>query len=60
VKYDIEVVMKKWLILSLVFFVGCFRGYGQDPDLRTVPVTNNPHIIPDHGGGMPGISGNRF
>jgi len=28
---------------------------GEDDDLRTVPVTNNPHIVPNYGstGGIP-------
>jgi hypothetical protein len=26
----------------------------DDLDYRTVPVTNNPYVVPNHGGGVPG------
>lgn len=39
--------------LLLVALSGCFQAYNDEDDLRTVPVTNNPHIIPGHGSGLP-------
>lgn len=27
---------------------GCFLASEEDPSLRTVPVTNNPHVVPNH------------
>jgi hypothetical protein len=48
-------------IASAVFFfvcTGCFQAYQENDDLHTVPVTNNPHIIPNHGSSMiPGSGG---
>ena len=39
---------KKFLVLALVvlqiFMAGCYQSHSDD-DLRTVPATNNPHII---------------
>lgn len=49
--------MKRLIILNLLFLTGCFQAYNPDDDLRTVPVTNNPHVVPNHGGGMPGFGG---
>ena len=43
--------------LSFLALVGCFQTYNDDEDLRTVPVTNNPHVVPNHGNGLPGIGG---
>ncbi len=46
-------------ILALVFLAcaGCFQAE-EDDILRTVPVTNNPHIVPGHGSsGVPGLGG---
>jgi hypothetical protein len=34
--------------LSGVFLTGCYQAHSDD-DLRTVPVTNNPHIVPSSG-----------
>ena len=42
------------LFLALLPLVGCFQTYNADDDLRTVPVTTNPNIVPNHGGGFPG------
>ena len=49
--------MVRILILSLLVLAGCFQSYNDDDDLRTVPVTNNPHVVPNYGSGMPGIGG---
>ena len=56
-----KLTIKKSL-LSLVFIsffalTGCFQAYNQDDDLRTVPVTNNPYVVPNYGGSLPGIGG---
>ena len=39
----------------LIFFslAGCFQAYNEDDDIRAVPVTNNPHIVPNYGSGFP-------
>ncbi len=50
--------MKRWLILSLLLLAGCFQAYDSDDDLRTVPVTNNPNIVPSHGSGLPSFGNN--
>ncbi|MEN9343284.1 MAG: hypothetical protein RLZZ453_71 [Chlamydiota bacterium] len=34
--------------LLLLLLAGCYQMHSDD-DLRTVPVTNNPHIVPNHG-----------
>jgi len=44
----------KYLIIFLLC-TGCFQTSSDDEDLRTVPVTNNPHVVPNHGGGLPGM-----
>ena len=54
--------MKRWIRLSLLFFSivaleGCFQTYNEDEDLRTIPITNNPYVVPSTGGGIPGIAG---
>ena len=49
--------MNRWIFLSLAALTGCFQAYNPDDDLRTVPVTNNPHVVPNYGGGLPGIGG---
>jgi len=36
--------MKKYLFLLVLI---CFFSCSEDEDLREVPVTNNPHIVPD-------------
>ena len=45
--------MRKWIYAAFLVLAGCFQAHNQDDDLRTVPVTNNPHIIPSHGSGLP-------
>jgi hypothetical protein len=32
---------------------GCYQIHSDD-DLRTVPITNNPNIVPQNGGRIPG------
>jgi hypothetical protein len=49
--------MKKLIILSLLVLAGCFQTYNPDDDFRTVPVTNNPNIVPNYGNGLPGMGG---
>jgi hypothetical protein len=33
---------------------GCYQIHSDD-SLRTVPVTNNPNIVPQRGTGLPGV-----
>jgi hypothetical protein len=49
-------MMKKLAISLLLACCGCFQTTGDDADLRTVPVTNNPYIVPQHGM-LPGQTG---
>lgn len=44
-------------LILLTFATGCFQTTSDDADLRTVPVTNNPYVVPNHGGGFPGAAG---
>jgi len=46
----------KIVILFLVLFglSGCYQMHSDD-DLRTVPVTNNPNVIPQTRGRLPGV-----
>ncbi|MEM8628507.1 MAG: hypothetical protein AAGF04_00280 [Chlamydiota bacterium] len=51
-----------WFTYS--FFLGflfclssCASWAYEEEDLSTVPVTNNPHIVPQHGSGMPMMPG---
>jgi hypothetical protein len=38
------------LVGLVVLMMGCYQvGSDGDDDLRAVPVTNNPNIIPDRG-----------
>lgn len=47
--------MRILLILCLAcLFTGCFQVYSDNDDLRTVPVTNNPTIVPNYGP-LPGM-----
>ena len=47
--------MKKILaLLTLLALTSCFQTYNGEDDLNTVPVTNNPHILPNHGSMMGG------
>ena len=40
---------KYLLIIPMLHLVGCFQTFNdEDAELRTVPVTNNPHIIPNN------------
>ena len=45
------------LFVILVTFSGCYGEASDDEqDLRTIPVTNNPHVIPNYGGStLPGM-----
>jgi len=45
------------LLGLLVGLAGCFQTYNEDDDLRTVPITNNPHVVPNHGSGLPMMGG---
>jgi hypothetical protein len=43
--------MKKFgaLVLLVIALTGCNMMQNGDDDLHLVPVTNNPHIVPNHG-----------
>lgn len=41
------------LLLSFICLSGCYQIHSDD-DLRTVPITNNPNIIPQTNGRIPG------
>ncbi len=49
----------RFFIVSFLVLAGCFQTFNEDDEesLRTVPVTNNPHIIPSHGAGLPMMGG---
>lgn len=50
--------MRPYLLSIAFFLASCFQIYdGENPDLRTVPVTNNPHVVPSYGGGLPMTGG---
>lgn len=42
-------------LLLMLTLTSCMEMHGEDDDLRTVPITNNPHIVPNYGstGGIP-------
>jgi len=45
-----------WIVpigLILFFLTSCSQIIGDSDELQTMPVTNNPLIVPQHGGGMP-------
>jgi len=44
-----------FFLLPVLALSSCFQVYDEDDDLRTVPVTNNPHVVPTHSPTMPGI-----
>ena len=35
-------------LIATVILNGCYQVHSDD-DLRTIPVTNNPNIVPSHG-----------
>ena len=41
------------MLLLLLGVAGCFQSYSEDDDLRTIPVTNNPYVVPNYGSGLP-------
>lgn|GEM_PF-1596405 len=49
------------LLIGLAALSGCYQMHSDD-DLRSVPVTNNPNIVPSSGGGrgfgglVPGVA----
>jgi hypothetical protein len=49
--------MRRWIYIALLSLAGCFQAYNEDDDLRTVPITNNPHVVPSHGSGLPMMGG---
>ena len=51
-------IIKVMFLLMTVFagmgISGCFQ-VNSDDELRTVPITNNPQLIPGSTGGLPGM-----
>jgi hypothetical protein len=45
-------ILSALLFVSLSFLSGCYQMSGND-DLRTIPVTNNPNIVPGQGARVP-------
>ncbi|MEI6242361.1 MAG: hypothetical protein WCP39_03025 [Chlamydiota bacterium] len=45
--------MKKAFCLFSFLLMGCFQITSQDQGLRTVPVTNNPQLIPQNNSILP-------
>lgn len=45
--------MRKLSLFFLLLCAGCFQTTNDEDAIRTVPVTNNPHVIPSHGSGLP-------
>jgi hypothetical protein len=44
--------MRRTLFLALLGLTACFQTYNEDDgEIRTVPVTNNPNVVPNVGGG---------
>jgi hypothetical protein len=54
---DMSKLLRLIILSSLALFAGCFQASSDDIDFRTVPVTNNPYVVPNHGGGLPGGGG---
>jgi hypothetical protein len=50
------IVMKLLMLLALagIGLAGCYQVHSDD-DLRTVPVTNNPNIVPGQGQRLPSM-----
>jgi len=52
--------MKKFASLSIFCLIslalsGCCGKCQDDDDLRTTPITNNPHIVPNTASVLPGM-----
>lgn len=53
--------MKKFALSSIFFILFfCFSSCNcskcqDDDDLRTTPITNNPHIVPNTASSIPGV-----
>ena len=49
--------MKRQLLIACIFLLmglsSCVSAHSDDDDLRAVPVTNNPHVVPNYGSGFP-------
>ncbi len=43
------------ILLAAAGLSGCYQMHSDD-DLRTIPVTNNPNIVPQQGSKLPGAS----
>lgn len=47
--------MRNQLFFLLIVLTGCFQAYSEEDELRTIPVTNNPHVVPNHSSAIPGM-----
>lgn len=36
----------KLIVVGLLLLAGCYKSAPEENELRTVPVTNNPNILP--------------
>jgi hypothetical protein len=45
-------LLSVFFLLALVSLSGCYQIHSDD-DLRTIPVTNNPQIVPQSNSRMP-------
>ncbi len=50
-------MLKRGLFLLLLGLAGCFQARSEDDDLRTIPITNNPYVVPNYGSGLPMMGG---
>ena len=44
-----KIALFSLLLVVAVSLAGCYQIHSDD-DLRTVPVTNNPNVVPSRGG----------
>ena len=51
-------IKKSFLLLGLLALTACAEVDNDNDELQTVPVTNNPQLIPGSSGGLPGIPTN--
>ena len=52
--------MRKYILSFLILgtlLQSCTYGQSEEDDLRAIPITNNPHIVPSHGSGLPMMGG---
>jgi len=47
-----KIAFFSFLVLAAIGLVGCYQIHSDD-DLRTVPVTNNPNVVPSRNSVIP-------